>query len=668
MEIRRLLPTPVRYDATPGGPNNHCRGLGHAARHRPGELEAEGLAKIREMLPTPLRTDSPGRPAGLEKQAKLPATVLAQEDLRRRGMLPTPLRSDSWFGDVDPGTAASSVESGSRAKNQLAAVTIAEAGGGELNPEWVEWLMGYPAGWTESLPSATPSSPRSRRSSAARSSAPSESAPPQEPVFLSPRRRADAPPSASSSPSATTPIAAQTPMTATSPAPAARPPTATSGPTTAGGAPANAAPVTVGLRPRLGLGAPVVLSALCPAMPRAPYSDPFLAHHAARLDAAGDAPLRFDGIDGPSAALGLDVEVFPNFAVACLVRFDDGARAAFELSRRSPEPDLDGLRRLLSINAIYTFNGESYDLPILALLLAGATNEELKDASDRIVRQGLRRWDLEREFGVKVPRCARHVDLKEPCPGVHDSLKIIAGRLHARFVVDLPFDPDVTLTPRQMNVATLYCFNDVDHLRLLREHLMPALELRAAIGRDIGVDVMSRSDAQVGEAIIRSRVERVTGRKVGKRELSSTPPPFRYAPPEWLRFDTPQLRGLLDELRDVTFRVNGAWHVDAPEGLKKRQVTIAGTTYTMGVGGLHSNESTRALVADDEHAIEDIDVSSHYPLIIAGLGLYPPAVGPEFKPIADAMIAERLAAKVRCAEIDREIAALEKELRELEGG
>ena len=32
---------------------------------------------------------------------------------------------------------------------------------GQLNPTWVEWLMGFPPGWTDLEPSATPSSPRS---------------------------------------------------------------------------------------------------------------------------------------------------------------------------------------------------------------------------------------------------------------------------------------------------------------------------------------------------------------------------------------------------------------------------------------------------------------------------------------------------------------------------
>jgi hypothetical protein len=37
----------------------------------------------------------------------------------------------------------------------------AATGGGQLNPTWVEWLMGFPAGWSDLGDSETPSSPRS---------------------------------------------------------------------------------------------------------------------------------------------------------------------------------------------------------------------------------------------------------------------------------------------------------------------------------------------------------------------------------------------------------------------------------------------------------------------------------------------------------------------------
>lgn len=47
---------------------------------------------------------------------------------------------------------------------------IRNSGSGTLNPTWVEWLMGFPLGWTALEPSETPSSRRSRKSSGGQSS------------------------------------------------------------------------------------------------------------------------------------------------------------------------------------------------------------------------------------------------------------------------------------------------------------------------------------------------------------------------------------------------------------------------------------------------------------------------------------------------------------------
>lgn len=42
---------------------------------------------------------------------------------------------------------------------------LPDAVGGPTNPEWIEWLMGFPPGWTDVPPSATPSSPPSASTS-----------------------------------------------------------------------------------------------------------------------------------------------------------------------------------------------------------------------------------------------------------------------------------------------------------------------------------------------------------------------------------------------------------------------------------------------------------------------------------------------------------------------
>lgn len=377
---------------------------------------------------------------------------------------------------------------------------------------------------------------------------------------------------------------------------------------------------------------------------REKFSDPFLAHHAATLDAAGDAPLALDGDSwdyGDPSPVGLDVESFGNFFLVALKRFSDGRRAAFELSDRRGL-DVDGLRRALGSACLVTFNGGAYDLPLAAMALDGAPLDRLKLASDRIILGGLRPWDVEREFGVRVPRWD-HVDLFEPNPSTRQGLKTLAARLHARFLVDLPFDPAATLSPREMNVATLYCLNDLDHTQLLFEALREPLELRHALSAEHGVDLRSRSDAQIGEAIVRRRVEAATGERVPRPSVA--PREFRYTPPPWISFGGRRAGAILALLADSAFRVDEGGNVHSPEWLGDATVEVGSMSYSIGIGGLHSTEGCRAVRADAETALVDVDVSSQYPRIILSLGLYPPALGPAFLGVYRAIVEERLAAK-----------------------
>jgi DNA (cytosine-5)-methyltransferase 1 len=74
----------------------------------------------------------------------------------RQMMWPTPAARDYRYPN-----ARSYEERGGGKKGEQ----LPNAIGGPLNPEFVEWLMGYAIGWTDCEPSATPSSRRSRKSS-----------------------------------------------------------------------------------------------------------------------------------------------------------------------------------------------------------------------------------------------------------------------------------------------------------------------------------------------------------------------------------------------------------------------------------------------------------------------------------------------------------------------
>jgi hypothetical protein len=69
--------------------------------------------------------------------------------------------------DADCRDAQGLASGASRCNDRLDyAVEMGEIARGRLNPQWVEWLMGFPAEWTALNRSATPSSRKSRKSSA----------------------------------------------------------------------------------------------------------------------------------------------------------------------------------------------------------------------------------------------------------------------------------------------------------------------------------------------------------------------------------------------------------------------------------------------------------------------------------------------------------------------
>lgn len=85
-----------------------------------------------------------------------------QARLRNQVMWPTP-NSVDWKGAGASGALRDrldyAVERGQTKTNNYPN----PQGSGSLNPQWVEWLMGYPVGWTDCGDSVTPSSRKSSK-------------------------------------------------------------------------------------------------------------------------------------------------------------------------------------------------------------------------------------------------------------------------------------------------------------------------------------------------------------------------------------------------------------------------------------------------------------------------------------------------------------------------
>lgn len=329
-----------------------------------------------------------------------------------------------------------------------------------------------------------------------------------------------------------------------------------------------------------------------------------------------------------------DIEIYHDFAYFAFERVSDGKKIGIEVSRRTDRAEDDAkrekVRGILLRNRIITFNGQSYDNALLWYFVFGANNAQLKKASDRIINGNVKYWQVEDLLQMQIPRSFTFIDMIEPQPNAFASLKTLNGRLHGKRMQDLPVEPDARLTDEQMDLLIDYCANsDIPASRRLWEALAEPIAMREALSQDYSTDFRSKSDSQIGEGIIKKVVERETGSKV-QRPVVKAGDSFAYKPPAFIEYTDPQLQNILARIKQTEFYVQSNGKVDLPKWLADMKLVIGGTEYAMGIGGLHSTEANRAVHADDDHAMFDVDVMGFYPQIIINSRLYPPAIGPAF--------------------------------------
>jgi hypothetical protein len=177
------------------------------------------------------------------------------------------------------------------------------------------------------------------------------------------------------------------------------------------------------------------------------------------------------------------------------------------------------------------------------------------------------------------------------------------------------------------------------------------------------IDLRSKSDAQIAEAVIKSELEKKTKRKFKPPKIKGGYA-VRYRDPGIVEFNDPKLTAIFERLlkHDFTFLGNGS--IKLPDWLKDTDITINGAKYRMGIGGLHSCEKKQYIEAGDG-ILCDWDVASYYPSIILEQRLAPAAMGKDFLELYQSIVTRRLEAKAKMKSIEDEINVLEKELEEL---
>lgn len=358
------------------------------------------------------------------------------------------------------------------------------------------------------------------------------------------------------------------------------------------------------------------------------------------LEQANDfAKLPVDQLWDTNEKLVVDVEVYPNYFLVAFKGVNSG-RVGYVESYNESELNTRMLAWLMEHKETVGFNSRYYDLPMVMLALNGASNAMLQHATDLIIKEGQFAWDVLKELKCRVQLNANHIDLKEVAP-LFASLKIYGGRMHLTRMQDLPFAPGTYLTPQQRDIVRLYCINDLDTTIALYSTVGKEIALREQMSLQYNVDLRSKSDAQIAEAVIKAswggKLPEPPGVQPGKL--------YFYKAPAFMQFLTPQLQHALTTVQSNPFVTNEHGKMGLPADIKKLDINIGGVGYQMGIGGLHSNEKGVQYHTTNDCTVVDRDVASYYPMIVLNQKLYPKHLGPKFLSIYGSLVERRLAAK-----------------------
>jgi DNA polymerase elongation subunit (family B) len=335
----------------------------------------------------------------------------------------------------------------------------------------------------------------------------------------------------------------------------------------------------------------------------------------------------------------IDTEVYKDYFLFAAKSVSSGKHITVEMfeGQALDAATIRAVMRKLTIS----FNGFNYDLPIIAAVLAGFSNKALKALSDEIILSKRQTWQILRDREMRIPAWD-HVDLFEVAPG-RSSLKIYGGRMHAKKMQDLPIEPSASITPELRKPMREYCVNDLDTTIALFEALRKQIALRKGMSEQYGMDLRSKSDAQIAETIIKSEMTAITGRDYIRPAVDGES--FKYDDPGIISFSDAGLKAMFARILKTDFEIGGNGSVIMPSWLVEMPIKIGKGEYRMGIGGLHSSEKRQFVEARGDMLLCDLDVASYYPSIILQQRLSPKHLGEPFLRVYQSIVDRRLVAK-----------------------
>jgi DNA polymerase elongation subunit (family B) len=333
-----------------------------------------------------------------------------------------------------------------------------------------------------------------------------------------------------------------------------------------------------------------------------------------------------------------DVECYKNYFLVSFL--NDYGKVAHVEMRGDGKLDVAKLSRFMKTNTTIGFNSNCYDIYMIAGALENRSCAELKAMSQEIIMSKLPPW---RAVDVAIPRDWDTIDIIEVLPG-QASLKIYGARINQPKLQDLPYPHDATLTDTQMDAVRDYCVNDLRVTKALADKIAPQIALRVDMGAQYGLDLRSKSDAQIAEAVLKSEIEAISGKTLRPLVVRDGET-VRYTDPGIVSFNDPGLTDIFERICAHDFELLGNGSIKMPDWLADTKIKIGSGSYQMGIGGLHSTEKAQSVRAGDGYFLCDFDVASYYPNIILQQAVEPVNMTGHFLQVYQSILDRRLVAK-----------------------
>lgn len=360
-------------------------------------------------------------------------------------------------------------------------------------------------------------------------------------------------------------------------------------------------------------------------------------------------------------AIVYDIETFPNCFTFCMEFLHTQQNVVWEISQHRDDKQqlLDFFKWCAQYQVpMIGFNNIGFDYPVVHLLWK---NPSVGYDALYAKANGIIEGQKTSRFGEIVwasDRFAPQIDLFKmhhfDNKAKSTSLKQLQITMRSDFVQDMPIEHGTVLTKEQIdNYLVPYNRHDVTETKKFAIHCKPAIDFRAEMEEQFGVEVYNWNDTKIGEKIIEQKLgddvcyDMSSGRKKPRQTPRSSIALKDIIFP-YIRLENPEFKRIYDFMYSQILSSADIETVGAEtQTIKTKGVfenltaTVGGVVYHYGVGGIHGSVEHKRIKATDEWLIRDIDVSSLYPSIAIANRLYPEHLGNAFVDVYSQIPTER---------------------------